>query len=552
MKRLVAVVALTAVLSACSTDSGRAPEPTPQGPPVVIRINQVGYLPLAAKIATVMVAKGGEGKPGPGFRVVRADSGQEVLTGTLKGPVEEPEASGGPTWLADFSTLTKEGTYKVEIKGSGESHPFRISPQIYSDLYSVTLRSYFLARCGTALDDPTTGLKHAACHLQPAVLESDPTVQVDTTGGWHDAGDYGKYIPPAAITVGQLLMLAEFYPTATGSLLDEVRYELDWMLKLQRSDGAVYHKVTTENFPGFILPEQDTAPLLVYGVGTNSTALFAAATARGARAYAKADPTYAGRLRTAAEKAWQWLTKYPGQIRPATGNTGAYLANGDSDAREWAAAELFALTGDTAYETFLKEHPRTAVSPPSWDNTGDMALLTYAFTPAADPGHKAKVIAVIKEEADQRVGRAERHPFGTALGVGEYQWASAKKALAVAQHLLLANRLTPNQAYVTTALDQLSWVLGRNPLGKSFVTGVGSDFPTSPHHRLQAATGKVVPGLLVGGPNGAGQDKEVPPGLGPRSYADVQGSYSTNEPAIDYVAPLVFVSGWFAHGRDFR
>ncbi|HYG57039.1 MAG TPA: glycoside hydrolase family 9 protein [Symbiobacteriaceae bacterium] len=557
MKRMALGVCLVIILSGC-TSPGQEAEPEPSTP-VEIAVNQVGYLPLAPKVATVIVAGGvPQGKPAAAFDVVRADTGKAVYSGTLKGPVEEPESSGGPAWLADFSGLKAEGTYTVQIKGGGESAPFRIAANIYSDIFQLSARSYNLQRCGTALNDALTGLKHDACHLQPSVLDQDRSAALDTTGGWHDAGDYGKYIPPAAITVGQLLMLVEFMPQTGGlalegtTLLDEVRYELQWMLKMQRSDGAVYHKVTTEQFPGFILPERDTAPLLVYDVGTSSTALFAAATARAARTFAVTDPAFAQQLAVAAQKAWQWLGAHPGLIRPPVGNTGPYLAPSDRDAREWAAAELFALTGEVVYETFLKENPRTTASPPSWDNTGDMALLTYAFTPGADPAHKAAVVAVIQKEADERVEKAQRHPFGTALGVGEYKWASAKKALAIAQHLLLADRLVPNPAYASVAADQLNWVLGRNPLRKSFVTGVGADPPKHPHHRLVAATGKMVPGLLVGGPNADGQDRDAPPGLGPRSYIDVQGSYSTNEPAIDYNAPLVFVTGWFTAGRDFR
>lgn len=532
------------------------PANVPEAPPNRITVNQAGYLPGAAKVATVMAAEA----PGPAFRIIRAESSQEVLAGTLKGPVKEPEQGGGLAWLAEFSELSTEGTYKVDIMGTGQSAPFRISPQIYTDLYKTTMRSYFLQRCGAPLDDALTGLKHAACHLQPSALHTDPTIIVDTAGGWHDAGDYGKYIPSAAITVGQLLMLAEAFPEAGAfeldgtTLLDEVRYELDWMLKMQRADGAVYHKVTTENFPGWIRPEADMAPLIVYDVGTNSTGLFAAAAARGARAYAKADSAYAKRLRTAAETAWQWLEAHPNQIQPLVGKTGAYLTSTDRDPREWAAAELFALTGESVYETYLKEHRRISVGPPAWDNVADMALLTYAGTPAADSDYKARVIAVLKEEADARVERAQAHPFGVALSGSEYKWGSAHKALAVGQHLLMVDRLAPSPAYARTAMDQLSWVLGRNPVSKSFVTGVGSDFPKNQHHRLQAAAGMLVPGLLVGGPNGDAQDDAAKPkgGLGPRAYVDVRESYSTNEPAINYNGPLVFVSGWFAFSRDYR
>jgi endoglucanase len=258
MKRFVACVSLVLLMAGCAD----APKPAAPSLPVAIAVNQIGYLPTAPKVATVMVAKGGKGMPGPAFTVVKADGGAAVLSGTLTGPVEEPESSGGPTWLADFSALKTEGTYKVHIENGGESAPFRIAAAVYADVFRLSMRSYDLQRCGAPLDDAATGLKHAACHLETSVLEENRTVRVDTAGGWHDAGDYGKYIPSAAVTVGQLLMLNEFFPAAgkaalgNTTLVDEVRYELEWMLKMQRADGAVYHKVTTENFPGFIFRRQ--------------------------------------------------------------------------------------------------------------------------------------------------------------------------------------------------------------------------------------------------------------------------------------------------------
>lgn len=543
--------------------AGCAPAPTSGGggkpmARVTVALDQVGYLPAAAKVATVASAPGDKGVVPAEFAVIRADTGEQVLRGTLTGPTTEPEASGGETWLADFSTVRAEGAYKLIIQGSGESPVFRVGSQAYGDLFAKALRSYFLQRCGVALDDPVTGLKHAACHVSPSVLEADRSVKLDTAGGWHDAGDYGRYMPTAALTAGQLLMLAEFVPKAAmvqlsgTDLLSEVRFELDWMLKMQRSDGAVYHKVTTENFPGFILPEQDTAPLLVYPVGTHSTALFAAATARGARTYKAADPAYADRLAAAAAKAWGWLAAHPDLINPPVGNTGPYLPGSDKGARLWAAAELFALTGDPVYERYLAGRLPGGVAAPNWENPADLAWLTYAFTPAANPTARGHAEAVILKQADYWAGKAGDHPYGVALGADQYEWGSAKTTQAIAMHLLLANRLRPDPAYVRAAEAQLHWVLGRNPLGRSFVTGVGTFPPLHPHHRLAAATGKVVPGLLVGGPNDRGQDKAVPPGLGPRSYADGQDSYSSNEPAIDYNAPLVFVAGWLSYGGDVR
>jgi endoglucanase len=111
----------------------------------------------------------------------------------------------------------------------------------------------------------------------------------------------------------------------------------------------------------------------------------------------------------------------------------------------------------------------------------------------------------------------------------------------------MANQLEPDPTFVNAAADQLHWVLGRNPLGQSFITGSGTRPPRHPHHRLVASGGKMIPGMLVGGPNRRAEDGIAPANRGPRSYVDDQEAYSVNEPAIDYGAPLVFVAGWLAY-----
>lgn len=527
---------------------------------VKILVDSVGYAPAAVKVVTIQAPAGIEIPSAARVGVIPEGGDSPVASATVEGPTAEPESGDAQAWTADISAVKASGTYRVRL-GQSESPPFAISAAVYPEVFAQAVHAYYLQRCGVAIDDRASGVKHAACHLDRALLEQHRETRLEVNGGWHDAGDYGRYIPTAAVTLAQMFLLAEAVPAAARhpvggiggaggvgeiDLITEARYELDWMLKMQRADGGVYHKVTTENFPGFILPEDDHAPLLVYGVSSAATAMSVAALARAARYFLKSDAAYAEKLAGAAVRGWSWLRKNPGLVVPPVGNTGAYLSGGDRDCREWAAAELFALTGEATYEAFLKEHPRTQVKPPSWDDTADLTLLTYVSTERADPAFRQRMIDVILAQARERVASARRHPYGVALGRDEYHWASAKLALAVGEHLLLAHRLQPDPAFLEVAAAQLHWVLGRNPLGRSFVTGLGANPPLHPHHRLVAAGGKMVPGLLVGGPNARAEDGIAPANRGPRSYVDDQGAYSVNEPAIDYNAPLVFVAGWLA------
>lgn len=526
--------------------------PTEERMDLNIEVDQVGYRPADGKMATIERGDGAA-QPAPGQFEVTDASGTTLLRGPLRGPTPEPESADHHAWVADLSALKPGGPFQVRVSGS-VSPKFTVKDDVYADLYARSVRAYFLNRCGVAVDDPVTGVKHAACHLDHAVLDTDHAVSLDVSGGWHDAGDYGRYMSTAAVTVGQMLLLAEHAPAAKRALdgtdlLAEARYELDWMLKMQRDDGAVYHKVTTARFAGFVAPEDDTAQQFVYGVGTSATGVFAAAAARAARLYAS-DRPFAAKLRGAAERAWTWLVAHPEHIVPAVGTTGPYLTGSDRDARLWAAVELFALTGAATYHDALASRLPTTVSPPSWADVTDLGLLTYAFSPGARAEERTKVKDTIQSLARERAGQVSGHPFGVALSPGEYTWASAKTALAIAMHLLLADRLTPDRTFLPAAVDQLHWVLGRNPLGRSFVTGIGERPPLHPHHRLVAAVGKMIPGMLVGGPNQKAEDGIAPANLGPRSYVDEQPAYSVNEPAIDYNAPLVFVSGWLAYQTD--
>jgi endoglucanase len=567
----IPVVSPTAIARSVATPTARPDptatptvlaEPTPtitpavesgEMPKVEIALDQVGYRPELGKIATIFVGDS-SGHPMPAqFQIVANDQDSWVLIGEIRGPNPEPESGGRLAWQADFSALKAEGSYRVRVPNAGDSPLFTVASSIYADVFGKALRSYYLNRCGVSVDDWVTGVRHDVCHLAQAAFEDNPGTKLDVRGGWHDAGDYGRYVPTAAVTIGQLLLLAELVPKATRvslsgtDLLAEARYELDWLLRMQRADGGVYHKVSSANFPGFVRPEEDQAPLLVYGVGSADTGAAAAAFARGARAFTS-DRSYAQLLGDAATRAWGWLQDHPQHVVPPVGGTGPYLTGDDGDTREWAAAELFALTGESSYEQYLKGRPRSWVGPVSWADTSGLALVTYALTPSASTDARIHAVQTIVNQAKERVTNAQSHPYGVALRPDEYTWASAKSALAMAQVMLLANKLAPAPSFVTMAANQLHWALGRNPLGQSFVTGVGTRAPLHPHHRLIAAGGKMIPGLLVGGPNGRVEDGRAPANLGPRSYVDDQEAYSCNEPAIDYNAPLVFVAGWLAYG----
>lgn len=543
-----------------------------------VKVDQVGYKVESAKIAIIE----GEFAEALSFTIEDASDGKMVLTGTLSEPIAD-QASRQTVRRADFSALQADGIYRVVVDGVGSSYPFAIGEAVYDDALASMLRSYTLQRSGIDIDDPVTGLKQKAGHLQDAqaVLYFDDDISrkgetIDVSGGWYDAGDFGKYIPPAAVAVAQLLLAYEIneesFPigqmalqgglkqqeAALPDVLSEVQYELEWMLRMQRSDGAVYHKVSGEAWTGFVTPDTDTQTRYVYGLSTYGTAQFAGATALAARIYKPFDVAFSERLLAAAEKAQAYLSANPGAMFRKDENqdsgSGAYEKSTDVEERFWAAAELFRTTGNSSYSNLLTQQFGIQFDwkPPAvnWANTLLLGQWAYYNAENSDALLKERIRKAITGRADELVRQAGADGYLNTLMPEEYTWASAKAGAAYGCFLLLANAIQPNEDYTATALEQLHHVFGRTATGYSYVTGIGTQYPQEPHHRTGAASGILIPGLVVGGPNQYGGDPDldaVKDGLAPaKAYLDILASYSSNEYAIDYNAPVMLLASYFA------
>ncbi|MFC4302238.1 glycoside hydrolase family 9 protein [Cohnella boryungensis] len=540
-----------------------------------IHVDQLGYPVRAAKVAVIAAD---EAFPELELTVVEADeNGRMVWEGKVAAATFD-EASGDWVSQADFGALQTEGAYYLTAAGM-KSHLFVIGNEVYEELFRDVARSYRLQRSGEGIDDPKLGLKLDPGHAldkEATLFFRDPgekRATLDVSGGWYDAGDYGKYVPVAAVTVAQMLLAFELRPKAMTELrflyngerahwpgadaapdtLVEVKYELDWMLRMQRADGAVYHKVSGGVFPDFIVPAVDVQDRRVYGMSTYGTAMFAAAMAMGARVFQSYDPEYASGLLRSAKKAQAWLDAHPKAFfRLDEGqNTGSgpYDKETDREERYWALAELLKTTGDARYGAAIAgNYADLSTSNPGivgWSNGQLLGQWALATAERSAPDVKAQAGQTIVTAAELILKRIREDGYRSALAGTEYTWASNKNALAKSELLLLANELAPNEAYVAGAVDQLHYVLGRNAMGMSYVTGRGAVYPVRPHHRISAASGILVPGLLVGGPNRYLNDpvlekladRRLPPA---KSYVDDLSSYASNEYAIDYNAPLFF------------
>ncbi|WP_024834469.1 glycoside hydrolase family 9 protein [Ruminiclostridium josui] len=525
-----------------------------------IKVNQVGYLPFERKV--FMFTDINKNMNGVVFHVVRL-SDHKAFKGVL-GNIIVDKDSGDKNYLGEFSFVEEPGEYVIRI-GDEESYPFKITPDKYRKVFYTAMRSYYLQRCGMEINDSITGVSHGPCHINDAIMESEPKGgKITATGGWHDAGDYGKYIPTAAVTVAQILLMYELSPETFGSvfldiqkekdnlhlpdILEEIKYELDWMLKMQDpKDGGVYFKISTNEFPPpNIAPEDDDSICYCYSKGTAVTANFGAAISIAARVFEKVDQDYSDTLKKAAIAAGEFLIKTNDQILVHTvGNTGAYLNSSVEDDLLWCYAELYCLTGNSKYITLIDKYWVEVFSPNiNWDNVSFLAA--YALTSCMGiPTERQNYIRdTIFQWTKSIKNQISLNGYRSALKFEEYTWGSNKAALAYGVSMILAQKILGRNDLEDEIKAQLDYVLGVNPLSKVYITKLGTDYVRNPHHRLIKSKGILIPGLLVAGPNNNAEDGFYSKGLGPKGYVDLFEACSCNEYAIDYNAPLVFVAGY--------
>ena len=562
---LAALPALTPASDAADRDPAAGPSATPPA----IHLNQLGFLPGAGKIAVV------EGVDGGRYDVVREDDGSVVLDGTLPLATVWP-ASGRAASAVDLGALDAPGRYRLRVNGL-VSDPVVVGADVYAAVGDAALKGYYYSRAGTALEP-----EHAGRYARPAG-HPDTEVEIHASaaspgrpagsvisapGGWYDAGDYNKYVVNSGITVHTLLAAWEDFPDvfrgrdigipesgdAVPDLLDEAWWNLRWMLAMQDpDDGGVYHKLTNLRFDGEVMPEDARERRYVVQKSTAAALDFAAVMAQAARVYGGFESRFPGlpaRMRAAAGSAWTWAQANPDVVyrQPGDVHTGAYGDRQLDDEFAWAAAELFVLTGDAQY---LRAFERHAAEPgvPSWANVGGLAWATLARhrERLPDEALRVRVDAAVAGLATRLAQQSADSPWRLAMQPEDFVWGSSAQALNQGVMLVQGYRLTGERALLDAAQSQLDYVLGRNPLGVSFVTGHGARTPMHIHHRPSQADGidEPVPGLLSGGPNPRQQDAgdcPVPyassqPAL---SWIDHDCSYASNEIAINWNAPLVY------------
>lgn len=538
------------------TDSSNADKIEGAPVPIQVKVNQIGYAPDDTK--TVIATS----KEDERFKIVDANTGETVYIGEYDPTrIYDPNV-GSSLHKGDFSDFKTPGTYRIISSPSGESYEFSIGENLYDDIYKDVVRMLYNQRCGSDLDEDISGIfAHEACHMSQAVVYGDDSKKTyDVSGGWHDAGDYGRYVVPGAKTVQDLFLAYEDYNQKSDDmgipesgngipdLLDEAKYELDWMLKMQDPEtGGVYHKVTALVFPETVLAVDETDQLVLAPISYAATADFAAVMAKASILYTDIDSSYATKCLEVAKKAYAFLEANPdmgGFQNPDEIVTGEYPDSSLDDELLWAATELYIATGDKNYLSTVKNcmenDYRTGFG---WASIGTYALYDLAKTTGVDEAVQTMSVEKIIAMADKLLAKCKEDGF--FMGLSTYGWGSNKDVADNGMLFLVAYKLKPDEEYLEYAQKHRDYLFGVNGTGYCYITGYGQLSPVSTHHRPSQVLGETMPGMLVGGPNSSLQDpyaNAVLYGFAPAlCYVDNEQSFSCNEITIYWNSPLIYL-----------
>ncbi|MFE5793135.1 glycoside hydrolase family 9 protein [Streptomyces sp. NPDC056503] len=559
-----------------------------------VRVNQVAYLPRGPKNATLVT----EATTRLPWRLDDADGTAVARGWTVPRGVDA--SSGQNVHSIDFGRHRKPGTGLTLTVDGETSRPFDIGTAAYDRLRLDAAKFYYTQRSGTAIrDDLRPGYGRAAGHVGTAPNQGDSQVPcqpgvcdytLDVTGGWYDAGDHGKYVVNGGISVWQLLSTHERarhartgHAEALGDgtlaipesgngvpdLLDEARWELDFLLKMQVPDGEplagmAHHKIHDEQWTGLpLLPSADPQKRELHPPTTAATLNLAATAAQAARVYEEYDPRFAATALAAARKAWAAALAHPDVLASESdGIGGGTYADPDvSDEFYWAAAELYLTTGESGFRDHVLSSPvHTAdVFGPvgfDWARTAVPARLDLATVPNRLPG-RDKVRHSVRAGADRYLATLKAHPYGMPYAPEgqKYDWGSTHQILNNAVVLATAYDLTGAAAYRDGAVQSMDYVLGRNALNLSYVTGYGEVSALNQHsrwyaHQLDPTLPHPPAGSLSGGPNSSIQDPLAQSRLqgctGQFCYIDDIQSWSTNELTINWNSALTWMASFVA------
>jgi endoglucanase len=588
-----------------------AAAPPPDQAPV--RLNSLGFQPQSSKRAIHPTSS----KRPLAWTLVDAQGAVRARGRTI--PFGNDVYSGERVHQIDFSSFAAPGTGYRIVVGRVTSRPFAIADQPYVRLPEAALAYFYHNRSGIEIEARFAGAEQwarPAAHAPEAVTCFSGADEhknewpgcaytLDASRGWYDAGDHGKYVVNGGIAVWTLMNFYErqvqrgetsLFRDGTAAipesgngvsdLLDEARWEMEFLLAMQvpettrlslvvgtsragpglafseiDASGMAHHKLADRKWTSLPLaPHRDSEPRFLYPPSTAATLNLAATAAQCSRIWRDIDPSFALRCLRAAERAYAAASRNPSVL--AMNNFTGSGSYGDAkldDEFYWAAAELFAATGKQDYEKAVRASPHftAQLTTHAWPQTAALGTLTLAMLPSGLPdADRERLRKMVIAAAEGFLSESAKVGYHIPFAPAAYSWGSNSDVLNRAMILGYAHDFTGDSKYRNGMVDAIDYLLGRNPLDRSFVSGFGARPMANPHHRfwahsLDPAYPPPPPGALSGGPNNTNMSDEVArPLMGscaPQTcWRDDIRAFSLNEVAVNWNAPLVWVAGHLA------
>ncbi|VUX45236.1 Glycosyl hydrolase 9 family protein [Candidatus Defluviicoccus seviourii] len=575
----------------------------------LIRVDQFGYRPADPKVAVLSDPARGF-NPVAGYRPSRSLEVRQVGTGAIvfrgvskawnEGRIDP--SSGDRGWWFDFSAVRAPGDYVIyDADQHVRSGVFRIAADVYAPVLKAAMRAFFYNRSGHAKARPHADPCWVDDAADPGPSEErrarsiehpeDETLVRDVRGGWFDAGDTNKYVTFAAEPVHQLLAAYRGRPqiwkddfnipesgNGVADILDEVRWEIAWLKRMQVEDGGVLIKVGSLDFHETSPPSADRRPRYYGPVCSSSTIAAAGMFAHAALVFGQVQELKpeAEELQARAVAAWGHYRRAPkssqcDEQKIKAGDADLSLEQ-QAGLSVVAAVYLFALTREPAYASYIRAHKNAAqpFGPGGWNGyrpAEGEALVFYATLSEADPAVRSAIIE--RKLSDLATRRdlygfyPERDLYRSYLPDQAYHWGSNRVRAQIGSinlELAQAPFAIDDDSYRTRALTALQYLHGVNPLGIVYLSNMyalGAERSvneifhgwfadgTAFDNALTSACGPP-PGYLVGGPNAAYSGPLSPPRRHPpqKAYRDWNGgwpdrSWEITEPSISYQASYV-------------
>jgi len=522
---------------------------------IYFRLNQVGFLPNENKTAIILSNTSLSGFKVSLKNIKTNKTTNEIELGSNKGKY------GGFnfTYVIDFTSANQSGEYVLEI-ADRKSYPFLIDYNVNKNIAEILLEFFKIQRCGY-----TNPEEHNVCHIADAtsIIDGKKTIlrQIDLTGGWHDAGDYIKFLNTTAYSTYVLLFAYEFNPqkfnfdkdrNGSPDILEEAKIGLDWMIRASYNDKFITQvQDLRDHDVGWRMPEDDPLtydrPAFV-GIGKNLIGIYSATMAIASRIWRDKFQykEFADKCLSLAEKYYLFRNRVPDVD---SSGTGMYLDNSFEGKLALAASELFLSTNKINYLNDAKQYADSAGSDFwwSWGNINSIAHYRLA-------SYDLKYKDFIKNSLEHFSNNSGNNLFGLGTSL---TWGTNNTILGISFLNILWKRLTNDNTYNLVATIQKDFILGRNPWGISFIYNVGDNYTRNFHHQVSYLKGRLKGGFAAGPTTKEflkrynipyeKADKYAKFQTNDMYYRDDRNDYITNEPTISANATAIFVFGNMAN-----